>query len=52
MRTGMCDPLYTPRPLGPLFDIAPDMSERFQALVESGKRAFEVAMALMRGLAG
>lgn len=50
--TGMCDPLYTPRPLGPLLDIAPDISERFQALVESGKHAFDVATALMRELAG
>ena len=48
---GMCDHLFTPRPLGPLLDIAPAVDEQFQALVESGKRAFEVATALMRELA-
>ncbi|HEY8322972.1 MAG TPA: AAA family ATPase [Ktedonobacterales bacterium] len=49
--TGMCDPLYTPRPLGPLLDIAPALGDRFQALVEGGGRAYEIAMALIGALA-
>lgn len=48
---GMCDPLYTPRPLGPLADIAPALGGRFQALVEGGGRAYEIATALIGALA-
>jgi DNA-binding CsgD family transcriptional regulator/tetratricopeptide (TPR) repeat protein len=33
---GGCDDLVTPRPLGPLFDIAPQASDEFAALCESG----------------
>lgn len=49
--TGMCDPLYTPRPLGPLLDIAPALGDRFQTLVEGGGRAYEIATALIGALA-
>ncbi|HET7018447.1 MAG TPA: ATP-binding protein, partial [Streptosporangiaceae bacterium] len=33
---GGCDDLVTPRPLGPLFDMAPQASAEFEALCESG----------------
>lgn len=32
---GMCDPLFTPRPLGPLYDIAAHLSRPFQALLSA-----------------
>ena len=32
---GACDPLVTPRPLGPLFDIAPSLHADLEALLES-----------------
>jgi DNA-binding CsgD family transcriptional regulator len=31
--TGACDPLATPRPLGPLMDMAPSLGEEFAALL-------------------
>jgi DNA-binding CsgD family transcriptional regulator len=34
--TGMCDPLSTPRPLGPLFDIAPHLAEVSDELLTGG----------------
>jgi DNA-binding CsgD family transcriptional regulator/tetratricopeptide (TPR) repeat protein len=49
--TGACDPLLTPRPLGPFVDIAPRVSGQFQALAECGGRPYEIAAALMRALA-
>ncbi len=48
---GACDSLFTPRPLGPLADIAPVLGGQFQALVERGARPYEIATALMRTLA-
>jgi DNA-binding CsgD family transcriptional regulator len=48
--TGACDPLFTPRPLGPLLDIAPVVGGEFQALAERGARPYETAAALMRAL--
>ena len=32
---GACDPLATPRPLGPLFDIAPNLPGPLEGLLES-----------------
>lgn len=49
--TGSCDPLTTPRPLGPFLDIAPFVSRDFQALAYRGQRPYEIADALMRALA-
>ncbi|HEX6796213.1 MAG TPA: AAA family ATPase [Ktedonobacterales bacterium] len=49
--TGSCDPLFTPRPLGPLLDIAPFLGGEFQSLAERGGRPYEIAAALMRKLA-
>lgn len=48
---GVCDPLFTPRPLGPFLDIAPSLGGDFQALVERGARPYEVAAVLARTLA-
>jgi predicted ATPase len=36
---GMCDPLSTPRPLGPLLDIAAVMGTELERLIESDSRA-------------
>jgi DNA-binding CsgD family transcriptional regulator/tetratricopeptide (TPR) repeat protein len=47
---GACDPLFTPRPLGPLLDLAEVMGGDFEQLVGSGARPHEVAAALMREL--
>jgi DNA-binding CsgD family transcriptional regulator/tetratricopeptide (TPR) repeat protein len=47
---GACDALFTPRPLGPLFDIADTTSGELEELVASGARPHEVVAALMREL--
>ena len=47
---GACDALYTPRPLGPLLDIAPGVGGRFAELVEGGALPHDVATALLREL--
>jgi len=49
--SGACDGLFTPRPLGPLLDIAEATAGQFAALTEAGARPHEVAMALLRELA-
>ncbi len=41
---GACDPLFTPRPLGPFLDIAADAGFRFEA----GTKPHQVASTLMR----
>jgi DNA-binding CsgD family transcriptional regulator/tetratricopeptide (TPR) repeat protein len=43
---GGCDPLFTPRPLGPFLDIAEEEGGELQAVVEKGPP--EVAAALLR----
>jgi DNA-binding CsgD family transcriptional regulator/tetratricopeptide (TPR) repeat protein len=48
--TGACDPLFTPRPLGPLLDIAPFVGGGFQALAERGGRPYETVASLMHAL--
>jgi DNA-binding CsgD family transcriptional regulator len=48
---GGCDPLLTPRPLGPLFDIAASTGGELDELVGGGARPHQVAMALIRELA-
>jgi DNA-binding CsgD family transcriptional regulator len=50
MLWGACDGLFTPRPLGPLFDIAESVGGELAALVGVGARPHEVAGALMREL--
>jgi DNA-binding CsgD family transcriptional regulator len=47
---GACDPLFTPRPLGPLLDIADTLGGALEKPLASGARPHEVAAALMREL--
>jgi len=46
---GSCDPLFTPRPLGPLLDVAEVAGGELAEVVQEG-RPHEVAAALMREL--
>jgi predicted ATPase len=48
--SGACDALFTPRPLGPILDVAPIIGGELEALVERGSRPYEIATALMRAL--
>ncbi len=48
---GACDPLFTPRPLGPLLDIAETSGGELQHIVDDGGKPQVVAAALMRDLA-
>src|ERR1700712_2696993 len=47
---GACDALYTPRPLGPLLDIADELGGELSAAVEEGASAGAVVSALAREL--
>ena len=47
---GACDPLFTPRPLGPLADIAEATDGELQKLVCDGKIPYLIAAALMEEL--
>jgi DNA-binding CsgD family transcriptional regulator/tetratricopeptide (TPR) repeat protein len=47
---GACDPLFTPRPLGPLLVLAEDIGEEVAAVLDSGARPHEVVTALAREL--
>lgn len=47
---GACDPLFTPRPLGPLLDIAQVTGGEFEQVVLSGLRPHEVTAGLMKEL--
>ena len=47
---GACDALFTPRPLGPLVDIAESTGGELEELVQTGARPYEVAAALVREL--
>ena len=42
-----CDPLFTPRPLGPLLDVARETTGELRVRVESGAQPHEVTIALM-----
>lgn len=48
---GTCDPLFTPRPLGPMSDVADQAGGELQAVVEEAAKPYEVADALLRELA-
>ena len=49
---GACEPLFTPRPLGPFLDIASDAEDdRLSALLAAGALPYEVASELVRELA-
>jgi DNA-binding CsgD family transcriptional regulator/tetratricopeptide (TPR) repeat protein len=47
---GGCDPLFTPRPLGPLLAVAGESHGELQELVRSGAMPHEVVAALVRDL--
>jgi DNA-binding CsgD family transcriptional regulator len=47
---GTCDALFTPRPLGPLFDIAEVTGGELEELVACGAKAHEVVATLAREL--
>lgn len=47
---GACDPLFTPRPLGPFLDIAQITGGELEEVVQSDARPHDVAAALMRDL--
>jgi class 3 adenylate cyclase/tetratricopeptide (TPR) repeat protein len=47
---GSCDPLFTPRPLGPIFDIAENVGGELEEVVNDGGKPHTVAAALMRQL--
>jgi DNA-binding CsgD family transcriptional regulator/tetratricopeptide (TPR) repeat protein len=49
---GTCDALFTPRPLGPLFDLAEVTGGELEELVAGGAKAHEVVAALARELRG
>ncbi len=44
---GACDALFTPRPLGPLIDVAASTGGQLEALVQSDPKPYEVAAALL-----
>src|SRR4051794_30142510 len=47
---GACDALFTPRPLGPLFEIAESVGGELEELVTGAARPHEVASALLAEL--
>ena len=47
-----CEPLRTPRALGPLLDVAEAVGGEFQELVTGAAQPHDVALALLRGLGG
>src|SRR4051812_34020317 len=49
---GACEPLRTPRPLGPLLDVAEATGGELEDLVAGGARPHEVAAALLGELRG
>ena len=49
---GVCDPLFTPRPLGPLLAPADELGGEAAALVAGEARPYDVARAVLAGLRG
>lgn len=47
---GACDPLATPRPLGPLHDVAEQLGEPTRALLTDGRNAHEIYSAVLADL--
>jgi DNA-binding CsgD family transcriptional regulator len=47
---GACDPLFTPRPLGPLLGVAEETSGELEAVVKSGALPHDVVAALVQEL--
>ena len=49
---GACEPLFTPRPLGPFFEVAQAVGGELVALVDHGAKPYEVVAVLTEGLNG
>ncbi|HET6642720.1 MAG TPA: AAA family ATPase [Gaiellaceae bacterium] len=49
---GACDPLFTPRPLGPFMDIADDAGGELAKVLEAGGSAHELVSALLAETSG
>jgi DNA-binding CsgD family transcriptional regulator/tetratricopeptide (TPR) repeat protein len=49
---GACDALSSPRPLGPLFDVAPRLDARIRALLRGAEHRADLFSALLDDLAG
>src|SRR6516165_5306046 len=47
----VCEPLFTPRPLGPVLDLARAVGGEVAARAADGARPYDVAAALLRELA-
>ena len=47
---GACDPLFTPRPLGPFSDVAEQAAGELRDLVREGAKPYDIAGALLREL--
>src|SRR5206468_11534894 len=47
---GACDPLFTPRPLGPIVDVAQVVGGELRALVETGAIPYRIAEVLIAEL--
>lgn len=47
---GACDALFTPRPLGPIHDIAQDTGSELRELIQADAIPYQVATALVRAL--
>ncbi|WP_245717679.1 ATP-binding protein [Nocardia jejuensis] len=47
---GACDPLSTPRPLGPLHDLAPRLDGATQALLRNGDQPYDIFAAVFEDL--
>jgi DNA-binding CsgD family transcriptional regulator/tetratricopeptide (TPR) repeat protein len=45
---GACDPLFTPRPLGPVVDIARVVGGELQDLLDAGAKPYQVAASIVR----
>jgi predicted ATPase len=48
---GACDPLFSPRPLGPFLDVAEELGGELSRTIESGAKPYDVAATLRRELA-
>ena len=49
---GMCDSLVTPRPFGPLRDVAPQLDAAVPALLQAGAAQHEIFAAVLDALRG
>jgi DNA-binding CsgD family transcriptional regulator/type II secretory pathway predicted ATPase ExeA/tetratricopeptide (TPR) repeat protein len=47
---GMCDPLFTPRPLGPFLDVAAEVDGELESTVRAAAETHDVTAALLREL--